>query len=503
VNYANGTQVSLGTGGGASLPLSNGNSIINIASVDGNITLDADGNVFTLGIDGNLTTPTNLVIGPRPGGGSSISQNDAALDITGEGSTAGVQLGWAANLSQPDSVALIAMNSIVGEGSGNVLIAVGNNATTVHSWLFGNNGNLKLPAGGDILDSTGSSIIPDVSGFVTGTPWTSEGYLTSSDLSGYALSSSVPAAQIQSDWTQETNTALDFIKNKPTLFSGDYDDLTDKPTSIQTVSAGSGPGGNDQANSLVLAGLNPVSNIPSTYGGDIILQPGAGGSNGDLYGEVRIKSGTVGSSYEWHFTSDKKIKLPQGGDIVDSTGTSVLGGGGIALTDLSVGEPDVPSSYGDISYNNTTGVFTYTPPVIPDVSGFALSSAIPTDVSNLTDTTSLLSGAAYQFKSANFNVSVKQTYLVSTTAGAITATLPASPATGDWFVVYDFDQNFPANNLTLDGNGKNVRYWDLMGSPAGWTAGSATLAINQSYAGPVGTTAQRFVYNGTVWSRIA
>jgi hypothetical protein len=152
INYANGTSIlsGLGGGGGASLPLSNGNSIINIASVDGNITLDANGNVFTLGTDGNLTTPTNLVIGSRPGGGSSILQNDAALDITGEGSTAGVQLGWAANLSQPGSVALVAMNSIVGDGAGNVVIAVGNNATTVHSWLFGNNGKLTLPASGDI-----------------------------------------------------------------------------------------------------------------------------------------------------------------------------------------------------------------------------------------------------------------------------------------------------------------------------------------------------------------
>jgi hypothetical protein len=39
----------------------------------------------------------------------------------------------------------------------------------------------------------------------------------------------------QADWNQATNTAPDFIKNKPTLFSGSYNDLTDKPT-IPTVS---------------------------------------------------------------------------------------------------------------------------------------------------------------------------------------------------------------------------------------------------------------------------
>ena len=50
----------------------------------------------------------------------------------------------------------------------------------------------------------------------------------------------IPAAQIQSDWNQSDNTALDYIKNKPNIpvvptlapvaTSGDYDDLTNKPT---------------------------------------------------------------------------------------------------------------------------------------------------------------------------------------------------------------------------------------------------------------------------------
>ncbi len=44
----------------------------------------------------------------------------------------------------------------------------------------------------------------------------------------------IPDAQIQSDWNQTTTTAKDYIKNKPTLFSGSYDDLTNKPT-IPTV----------------------------------------------------------------------------------------------------------------------------------------------------------------------------------------------------------------------------------------------------------------------------
>ena len=146
--------------GGGGLPLANGNSIIDIATVDGNITLDSNGNVFTFGTDGNLTTPSNLVIGPSPGSGSSILQYNDALQIVGEGANAAVIVGWAANQSAPDSVALIAMNSPFSNGVSNVLIAAGNNATTVHYWNFDNTGNLILPGNGYISNPPNSSLDP-------------------------------------------------------------------------------------------------------------------------------------------------------------------------------------------------------------------------------------------------------------------------------------------------------------------------------------------------------
>jgi hypothetical protein len=101
------------------------------------------------------------VIGPGPGSGSRIFQYDEGLEIVGEGANSVVQLGWTANTSAPDSVTTIAMN-YPGGGEGNVLIAVGNNATTVNYWLFDNTGaltlpgNLKLPSGGYILNSDDS-----------------------------------------------------------------------------------------------------------------------------------------------------------------------------------------------------------------------------------------------------------------------------------------------------------------------------------------------------------
>ena len=68
-------------------------------------------------------------------------------------------------------------------------------------------------------------------------------YAESSDLAAVATSGdyddlinkpSIPAAQVQSNWTEADNTKVDYIKNKPTLAtvatSGSYSDLSNKPT---------------------------------------------------------------------------------------------------------------------------------------------------------------------------------------------------------------------------------------------------------------------------------
>jgi hypothetical protein len=131
------------------LYLGNDDFYVKLANT-GNIIVNTSGNSaqWTLDTTGNLTTPSNLVIGPGPGSGSRIFQYDEGLEIVGEGANSVVQLGWTANTSAPDSVTTIAMN-YPGGGEGNILIAVGNNATTVNYWLFDNTGTLTLPAVND------------------------------------------------------------------------------------------------------------------------------------------------------------------------------------------------------------------------------------------------------------------------------------------------------------------------------------------------------------------
>ena len=74
-------------------------------------------------------------------------------------------------------------------------------------------------------------------------------------------------------------------------------------------------------------------------------------------------------------------------DISDLTDTTNLlgsgGGAGIALTDLSVTQNSASGS-GTLAYNSTTGVFTYTPPVLFDGQYSSLTGT-PSIPSNLTD----------------------------------------------------------------------------------------------------------------------
>ena len=106
-------------------------------------------------------------------------------------------------------------------------------------------------------------------------------------------------AQIQSNWTQVTNTALDFIKNKPTLAtvatSGSYDDLSNKPTIPTGFSFY--VSGNDSTTRLINSGENiafigsgTVSVTTDTEGNILI----AGSSNTPSWGDIRDKNGASG-----------------------------------------------------------------------------------------------------------------------------------------------------------------------------------------------------------------
>ena len=89
--------------------------------------------------------------------------------------------------------------------------------------------------------------------------------------------------------------------------------------------------------------------------------------------------------------------------------------------------------------------------------------------------------ASFAIQSANFNATVGSRYGVNTSSSAVTATLPASPATGGAIFFADAGGAYASNNLIIDPNGQTI-----MG-----VSGNMTVSTNNQSVG--------LFYNGSTW----
>jgi hypothetical protein len=87
----------------------------------------------------------------------------------------------------------------------------------------------------------------------------------------------------------------------------------------------------------------------------------------------------------------------------------------------------------------------------------------------------------FTIKTSNFNTAAGQRYGVDTTSNTVTATLPASPSTGDAMYFADAGGAYSSNNLTVARNGNTI-----MGS-----ASNLTVSTNNESFG--------LFYNGSTW----
>lgn len=214
------------------------------------------------------------------------------------------------------------------------------------------------------------------------------------------ISLTIPAAQIQSDWTQSDSTKKDYIKNKPTLATvattGDYDDLTNKPT-IPTVPTNVSAFTND-------AGYITSSALPSNYvttdtAQTITARKTIVGASVGLY----IQSG---SSY----TASDTMILP--GEINSNMITGTL----VSSNEFAV--PDVTTAgNGQIRIRD----FTQAPFVdyritVPTKTGtMALTSDIITSYNDLTDKPSIPTTASSTSTVTPSTTQLKFTYTDNTT----------------------------------------------------------------------------------------
>jgi len=80
-------------------------------------------------------------------------------------------------------------------------------------------------------------------------------------------------------------------------------------------------------------------------------------------------------------------------------------------------------------------------------------------------------GSSWEVKSSSFTGVASGKYLVNTSGGALTATLPSSPSTGDEITFLDQGYDFNTNALTVGRNGSNI------------ANGASDLVVNTQGAG--------------------
>jgi hypothetical protein len=198
---------------------------------------------------------------------------------------------------------------------------------------------------------TATGLTSILSSYTTQTYVTSQGYITTSSLTWNNITGKPTFA------TVSTSGSYTHLTNTPVLAtvatSGRYSDLSDKPLNLSNFNNDIGLGGSISTATVTALIANSLSNFVSN-GLQSVAVTGANGRqsvastrpDGSLF--LTANSSTVGSVFlmgqqsyiisgsdisdgatykQWTFSGDGKLTLPAGGDIVDSNGTSVLGGG--------------------------------------------------------------------------------------------------------------------------------------------------------------------------------
>ena len=116
-----------------------------------------------------------------------------------------------------------------------------------------------------------------------------------------------------------------------------------------------------------LSDVDTTTAAPSS--GQALVWDGSQWEPGTVGGQITVQD--EGSSLS---TSASTINFVGSGVVASGTGSTKTitiagGGGGIALTDISVGSEASASGDGGLAYNNSSGVFTYTPPTLSGIGG--------------------------------------------------------------------------------------------------------------------------------------
>lgn len=181
--------------------------------------------------------------------------------------------------------------------------------------------------------------------------------------------------------------------------------------------------------------------------------------------------------------------------------------GGIQLTDLSVGDEGVAAGDGDISYDNTTGIFTYSP---PDLSAYIDGAGTAGNLPKFSDADTLTDSAISE--QAGVTVTLSLTGAVFTTGGG-TLTLDNSNGgvnpLGGWSVgeTFTIGYDIQTNNGGFDFGAGGIVVTITSATATGFTGSQFDIFPGETatyvsggftYSGSAGTTPSKIGINKAV-----
>ena len=302
-----------------------GNPIITVNTASGSLTVQGNTNIVLGSVIVSDTAPAATTIGSQwfntLDARTYIAYNNQWVDSS--------------PLIQPTPDTDIDVNSITFPDASVQTSAYSNKLVNgVKEIVFDSNGNLILPAGGDILDSTGTSVLSGGSSVAA-----------LSDLYDVLIEGPVEGSVLtwndsQSLWENRSVTAItNTYPDGPTYsVSVGSDGVVSMITSRGTVEFGAlpEPGGPTHFHIMKGSGQDGSGGLDLFFGDDYnyVRQRPAQYGQAPAYG-VEIGANDISTNtniqHVWRFGTDGILTLPEGGDIVDSTGTSLLSGGSGAV----------------------------------------------------------------------------------------------------------------------------------------------------------------------------
>jgi hypothetical protein len=350
---------------------------------------------------------------------------------------------------------ILAVNSL----TTNVDLAVLGNAQVAGnmdaSFFIGDGSNVSNIVGANVTGQVANSLVAATVYEAAQPNITSVGTLTSLDSSGNITAQA--GAFFIGDGGFLSNIATGTVYSNANVaaymptYTGNLGNVADI-TSSGTIT-GNGAGLSD------IAGANVVGQVSTAL------------FAGQVYNSEQPTITTVGELISLDVAGN--ITLGAGGFFIGDGGllSNISGGGGTyGNGDVAVYLPTYTGNLGNVDSITTTGNITV-----------GAGAFIIADGTYLTNVPGASAEGAFTIETASFSAVAGVRYGVDTSGGAITATLPATPSTGQAIFFADAGGAYATNNLTVAPNGQTI-----MG-----TAGDLTVS----------TTNQNFglFYNGTTW----